>query len=232
MEPPGASDGKRRQEGVETMREVHPYKTESRLLKALDNGGRFFNVFTKAGDDQITRAELAKAAGVFGSSPKAVLFFEMAQHALTPEAQAKAVAALGPKARKDHRKFLPVKLRPSLVESTGKAGGCVIVEGYPRYLKNKSMFTGMMMIPIQTGNVTTFMMVPLYDQFDIYEVFDNRQMRKPMCILATTRSMTFLSGEPIRLAGILRKMEVAKKAQRQHKFYLEACYYTRLKNAA
>lgn len=50
------------------MREVQPYRTERGLLKALDNGGRFFNIFTKAGDAQITRAELAKAA----------LFFEMA----------------------------------------------------------------------------------------------------------------------------------------------------------
>ena len=65
------------------MREVHPYKTEGRMLKALDNGGRFFNVFTKAGDDRITRAELAKAAGVFRSSPKAVLFFEMGELALS-----------------------------------------------------------------------------------------------------------------------------------------------------
>ena len=61
------------------MREVHPYKTEGGLLKALDNGGRFFNIFTRASDDRITRAELAKAAGVFGSKPKAVLFLEMAQ---------------------------------------------------------------------------------------------------------------------------------------------------------
>ena len=54
--------------GFETMREVQLYRTERGLLKALDNGGRFFNVFTKAGDDQITRSELAKAARADGSS--------------------------------------------------------------------------------------------------------------------------------------------------------------------
>ncbi len=210
------------------MREVHPYKTQGGLLKALDNGGRFFNIFTKAGDDRITRAELAKAAGVFGSMPKAVLFFEMAQQALAPPERRRAVAALGPKARKDHQKFLPAKLRPSLVEVKGKAGGCVIVEGYPRFLKNKSQFTGMLMIPIVAGSVTTFVMIPLYDQFDVYEVFDDQRMRRPFCVLATTRGVKFPSGDPVRLGGILRKMEAKKKAERQHKFYLEACYYTRL----
>ncbi len=210
------------------MREVQPYKTEGGLLKALDNGGRFFNVFTRARNDQITRAELAKAAGVFGSKPKAVLFFEMAQQALAPQARTRAVAALGPKARKDHTKFLPAKLRPSLVESKGKAGGCVIVEGYPRFLKNKTQFTGMMMIPIVAGSVTTFIMIPLYDQFDVYEVFDDRRMRRPYCVLATARGVKFPPGDPVRLGGILRKMEAKKKSERQHKFYLEACYYTRL----
>lgn len=210
------------------MREVHPYKTESGLMKALDNGGRFFNVFTRAGDDQITRAELAKAAGVFGSKAKAVLFFEMAQQALPQQVRSRAVTALGPKARKDHQKFLPAKLLPSLVESKGKAGACMIVEGFPRFLKNKTQFTGMMMLPISTGSVTTFIMIPLYDQFDVYEVFDDRRMRRPYCVLATTRGVAFPSGDPVRLGGILRKMEAKKKAEREHKFYLEACYYTRL----
>ncbi|MHC5111505.1 MAG: hypothetical protein ACYTHJ_16685 [Planctomycetota bacterium] len=210
------------------MREVKPYKTEGGLLKALDNGGRFFNIFTKAGDDKVTRAELAKAAGVFGSAPKAVLYFEMAQQTLGRNSRTRAMAALGPKARKDYKKFLPTTLRPSAVESKGKAGACVIVEGFPRHLTNKAKFTGMMMLPVLVGSVTTFMMVPLYDQFDVYEVFDNRRMQRPYCILATSRGVKFPTGKPVRLGGILRKMEAEKDSQRQHKFYLEACYYTRL----
>ncbi len=165
---------------------------------------------------------------MFGSKPKAVLFFEMAQQALAPHARTRAVAALGPKARNDRKKFLPVMLRPSLVESKGRAGGCVIVEGYPRFLKNKTEFTGMLMIPIVSGSVTTFVMVPLYDQFDVYEVFDDRRMQRPYCVLATTRGAKFPTGDPVRLGGILRELKAKKKTERQHKFYLEACYYTRI----
>ncbi len=157
-----------------------------------------------------------------------VLFFEMAQQALAPQGRSRAVAALGPKARKDRQKFLPLTLRPSLVESKGKAGACVIVEGYLRFLKNKTQFTGMMMMPIVSGGVTTFIMIPLYDQFDVYEVFDDRRMRRPYCVLAATRGVKFPSGDPVRLGGILRKMEAEKTTKRQHRFYLEACYYTRL----
>ncbi len=34
------------------------------LRKAIDNGGRFYNFLTAADDQVVTRAELAKAAGV------------------------------------------------------------------------------------------------------------------------------------------------------------------------
>ena len=210
------------------MREVQPYQTERGLMKSLDNGGRFYNLFTKAGDDQITRAELAKAAGVFGSAPKATLFFEMAQQGMTNATRKRAVAALGPKARNDYRKYRPLTLQPAAVDSEGKGGQGVVVQGYPRFLHNKTKFTGMMMIPIMTGNVTTFMMIPLYDQFDVYEVFNDRRMRKPYCVLATTRGVKFRPKDPVRFAGILRKMEAKKAAERQHRFYLEVCYYTRL----
>jgi hypothetical protein len=40
------------------MKKVTPYKRYSNALKALDNGGRFYNIFTNARDDKVSRAEL------------------------------------------------------------------------------------------------------------------------------------------------------------------------------
>jgi hypothetical protein len=48
----------------ESMREITPYTTKRGLQKTLDNGGRFYNFFTDADDNVVSRAELAKAAGV------------------------------------------------------------------------------------------------------------------------------------------------------------------------
>lgn len=96
------------------MREVHPYKTAGGLLKALDNGGRFFNIFTRAGDDKITRSELAKAAGEFGSTPKAVLFFEMAQQALAPLARTRASTHLWPMRSDLALVFVRTKVEPGV----------------------------------------------------------------------------------------------------------------------
>ena len=71
------------------------------------------------------------------------------------------------------------------------------------------------------------MMIPLYDQFDVYEVFDDRRMRRPCCVVATTRGTEFPANQPVRFAGILKKVEAEKDTERRHRFYLEAHYYTR-----
>jgi hypothetical protein len=67
------------------MRELKPYRTMQGLRKSIDNGGRFYNFFTDADDHTVTRAELAKAAGVFTAGVKAFLFLEMAQQDLQPD---------------------------------------------------------------------------------------------------------------------------------------------------
>ena len=46
------------------MREVVPYRTLGGAKRALDNGGRFFNLFAEADDGVVSGAELARAAGV------------------------------------------------------------------------------------------------------------------------------------------------------------------------
>ena len=45
------------------MRELVPYKTLHGAQKALDNGGRFYNLFSAAADAIIEPSELARAAG-------------------------------------------------------------------------------------------------------------------------------------------------------------------------
>lgn len=59
------------------MRELKPYRTLQGLRKAIDNGGRFYNFLTDADDHVVTRAELAKAAGVFTAGVNAFLFLEL-----------------------------------------------------------------------------------------------------------------------------------------------------------
>ena len=59
------------------MRELIPYKTYHGAQRALDNGGRFYSMFAKSGDEVIDHAELARAAGVYSTGAKAFLHFEI-----------------------------------------------------------------------------------------------------------------------------------------------------------
>ncbi len=198
------------------------------LRKAIDNGGRFYNIFTTADDRVVTRAELAKAAGVFTAGMNAFLFLEMAQQELPSDDQRSIIDLLEPGLQKDYRRNRPRTLAPSAVEENGAAGHTVIVTGYPRFVENRTEFSSVIMIPIGAGKVTTFMMVPIFDQFDVYEVFDDRRMRKPNSMVATVRGQRLAHDGPIRFGGVLRKLEFKDKTKKSHKFFLETVFYTKL----
>jgi hypothetical protein len=61
------------------------------------------------------------------------------------------------------------------------------VSGYPGFVEDTTAFAGFIMLPMQTGDMTSFMMIPIFDRFDVYEVFDDRRMRKPNSMIATVR---------------------------------------------
>ncbi|MEE2882515.1 MAG: hypothetical protein VYD70_02210 [Planctomycetota bacterium] len=210
------------------MRELKPYRTKQGLQKAIDNGGRFYNFFTHKDDRVVTRAELAKAAGVFTAGVNAFLFLEMAQQGLESKDQQSIIDLLDSGLRKAYRRNKPKILAPSEVERGGTAGTSVIVTGYPKFVEDRTQFNGFIMIPIMSGKVMTFMMIPIFDQFDVYEVFDDRRMRKPNSMVATVRGQRFTHEGPIRFGGVLRKLTFEDSTQKSHKFYLDTLFYTKL----
>jgi len=210
------------------MREIRPYKTVQGLQKSLDNGGRFYNFFTEAGDNVVSRAELAKSAGVFSNEVIAFLFLEMAQQELDSADRTTIQSLLDVDLRRRYQQQKPTTLKPSEVESNGTAGKAVIVSGYPRFVENKTEFSGFIMMPMQIGNMTTFMMIPIMDQFDVYEVFDDRQMRKPNSMIATVRGKKLNCDNSIRFGGVLKELKFKDQTKKSHKFYLEVAYYTQL----
>lgn len=124
------------------MRELTPYKTLHGAHRALDNGGRFYNLFAKSGDDIVDPAELAKAAGVHSSGIKAFLHFEMALLDLPSEDQKEIVSRLPPELMEKYAQQRPKMFTPSSVESRGKAGQSTIVFGYPQFVEDRTQFKG------------------------------------------------------------------------------------------
>ena len=206
------------------MRELKPYRTLHGLRTAIDNGGRFYNLFSQADDQVVTRGELAKAAGVFTAGVNAFLFLEMAQQDLQTDERQAVLPLLNSDLRDDYRRKRPRTLFPSAVEKEGTAGSSLIVTGFPQFLEDRTQFRGFIMIP--AGKV--FVMVPIFDKFDVYEVFDDRHMHKPGTMIATVRGQRLSHNGPIRFGGVLRKLNFKDKTQKSHNFYLETVFYTKL----
>jgi hypothetical protein len=206
------------------MRELKPYRTMHGMRTALDNGGRFYNLFASADDHVVSRGELAKAAGAFSAGTHAFLFLEMAQQELSAEDRQAIIDLLDSDLRKSYRRYRPQTLLPSAVEKDGVAGQSLIVTGYPQFVEDLKQASGFIMIPAGKA----FVMIPIVDKFDVYEVFDDREMRKPNSMVATVRGHRLAHDRPIRFGGVLRTLKFKDKTKKSHKFYLETAFYTKL----
>jgi hypothetical protein len=205
------------------MREVVPYRTVRGATQALDNGGRFFNLFATADDHVLSAAELAKAAGVFSSGTRAFLFFEMALMELPASDQAEVTALLSSDLQARYESQRPTIMAPSAVEVQGQAGLPAIVSGYPVFVEDKTQFQGFIFT-----TVPMVMLIPIIDVFDVYEVFDTPDRRTPRTVIATARGSRRLDGVFSRFGGILKQLHFEDKTDKEHGLYLETLYYTPL----
>lgn len=208
------------------MKKVTPYKSQAAALKSLDNGGRFFNVLTKADDGEITSAELSKVAGAFSDKQLMNLYLDMSLAQL-PKRDI-VLASLSDKLNKAYQRYRPQYLSPIAAATSKQVGVTAIVTGIPQYKQSKTEFSGFIMVPIISGNVTTFMMIPIMDEYDVYEIKD--QQSDELFIIAHARSNRKLDEVPTRVGGYLKELQVDERNESEKRLFLETYYYTPLLN--
>ena len=59
------------------MKKIEPYRNINDAISNLDNGGRFYNILTKADDGIISKSELGKVGGIFNDKQQMILFLEL-----------------------------------------------------------------------------------------------------------------------------------------------------------
>lgn len=205
------------------MRKIVPYKTQRNALAALDNGGRFYNIFTEADDGEISTVELARVAGAFTDKQKMFLYLDMALARLDQDAAKGVINSLSNELKRAYGQFKPAHYIPSEAKARGIASKSAIVTGIPHYVKSNADFAGFIMIPVSTGKTTTFMMVPMIDHYDVYEVRDEDSSED--FLVAHTRGTTKLARETTAFGGILKTLQKDKKENARQRLFLEAMYY-------
>lgn len=208
------------------MQNVIPYKQFGGALEDLDNGGRFYNIFTKAKDEEVSSVELAKAAGVFLDKQKMFLFYEMAVHDLGESDKRDLLDSLSDDLQVTYGEHRPMTLLPSEADSKGVASKSAILTGYPRFVEDKTVFNGFVFVPVSTGKMTTFAMIPIMDRYDIYELKDESSSEKTF--IANVRGSKRLPVELSRFGGILKETSLDKEGEKKDRLFLEALYYTQL----
>ena len=208
------------------MKKVTPYKTARNAMAALDNGGRFYNFLTDAKDEVISTPELAKAAGLFSGKQNMVIFLEMALLELDESAKSEVISKLSDDLVKSRKKYLPNIYLPSEAIKNGRPAQSAIVTGVPKLIDSKEEFTGFIFIPIVAGNVTTMMLIPIIEQYDVYHLFDVNTSQD--FLIAHVKGKNKLKEELTRCGGVLKELNQKKSDSSPKKLFLETLYYSKV----
>lgn len=205
------------------MKKITPFISQHEALTVLDNGGRFYNLITKANDGEINSAELSKVAGVISDKQQMSLFLELSLSKLSSNSKRDIYNSLSDELKKAQTEYAAQYLLPSEAKEKGILSQNAIISGIPKYVESNSNFSGFVMIPIMTGNVMTFTMIPIIDRYDVYEVRD--RISSEAFLIAHTKSDDKLPERMITFGGILKELKNKKDESAPSSIFLEAYYY-------
>ncbi len=205
------------------MTKIEPYKNVNDALSNLDNGGRFYNILTKADDGIISKSELGKVGGIFNDKQQMILFFELSISKLDEKKRNSIISKLEDNLQNVYLTYKPIELEPYEIDSKGIIASNTIITGIPKLIESKSDFTGFIMIPIMAGNVTTFTMIPLIDTYDVYELRDEETDKN--VVIAHSKGTERLPHKKIKVAGVLKELNADTTNSKSSKKFLEAVYH-------
>lgn len=208
------------------MKEIEPYKNSKDAIQSLDNGGRFYNLFTKADDGKINQAELGKVGGLLNDKQQMILFLEMSILKLNQSEKNSIISKFEGDLTRTYQKYKAQKLLPSEAKRKGILASNAIITGVPKLIDSKSDFNGFIMFPIISGNVTTFMMIPIIDEYDVYELRDEESSET--FLIAHLKGSEKLPNKKMILGGVLKELKTNEKVEESKERFLEAVYFIKL----
>jgi len=201
------------------MEKIIPFRNEAEALKSLDNGGRFYNVFTKANDDIITPQEVGKVAGVFFEPQQSVLFLTLAMSGLTETVKESIRSRFNDRLQKADQTFKPQEIITPPTNIRDLVGRNVIVNGVPALTESSSKLSGFILVPAGKA----FTMIPVIDSYDIYEI--RNQQQDELFIIAHKKGKEKLPQQPISMGGVVKEIKTKKDNEETLNWVLEINYF-------
>ncbi|MFA5299412.1 MAG: hypothetical protein WC389_14575 [Lutibacter sp.] len=205
------------------MKKIEPYFNINEAIQSLDNGGRFYNIQTKAKDGIINQSELGKVGGIFNDKQQMILFLEMSILKLNQSDKNSIISTLDSDLKKTFQKYKSLELLPSEANSKGIISSNAIITGIPKLIDSKSNIEGFILFPIMSGNVTTIMMIPLIDEFDVYELRDEESSET--FLIAHLKDSERLPSKKMIIGGVLKELNKSEAEDEAKGKFLEAVYH-------
>lgn len=208
------------------MKKIESYIDVNDAISDLDNGGRFYNLFTHADGGIISQAELGKVGGLFNDKQKMMLFFELSVSNLGSAAKTEVLSKFDNSLQLNYQKYKAQELSASEANEVGVISSNAIITGIPKKIASKSEFNGYILIPILAGKVTTFIPVPITDSYDVYEIRDEKSSET--FFIAHARGSEKLPEQQIKVAGVIKELKSKKNEDNGSKKFLEINYFLNL----
>lgn len=205
------------------MKSIVPFANVTDALTSLDNGGRFYNWVSKANDGKISTSELAKAAGVFTDKERMMLFLEMSLMQLSDDEKQQIWERLSTDLVQSFQKHAPQQMLPSEARLHAKPSSMVVVKGVTRWVESKDQFSGFIMVPIMIDKVTSFTMIPIVEQYDLYELRDHES--DEYFLIAQAKGSERLPDQTMQFGGVIRELRSRQDKKSERGVFLEAIYY-------
>ncbi len=201
------------------MKKITPYLTREEALQALDNGGRFYNLFSSAGDDVLTTAEVGKVAGVITGRQEAILFLELALSRLSVEDKQAILEKADKTLAKAYEKYSPSYHSDIVYPESVSVSSGLILSGIPKHLSENTTPAGFVLIPVMVGKITVIIPVPVTDIYNTYRT-DEKGI-----LLAQSDKKNLLPEKPLMLGGVIKELRTEKGQENPDGKFLEILFY-------
>jgi hypothetical protein len=205
------------------MKHIIPYTTYHEAIKAFDNGGKFFNLFSHAHDGIVSSAELGKVAGFAHDRQSMILYLVMSISRLDNRSRERILARLDAQLFEIYEKHRPAHMTLDQMLERGKAGMSTTLVGTVKKISSSSAFSGSIMVPVVIDAVTTFTMVPIEDSYEVYEL--RSEQSKKVVLVAHHKEKEALPERNLRVGGMITSLSEGEAAHQPNTVFLEAQFY-------
>lgn len=204
------------------MKKITPVNSIEEALETLDNGGWFFNLFTQADDEVISKSELGKAAGEFLTRKQSIQYLDLLLSGLDLKEKDVVLSRLDETLTKSWKKYQPEGVEDTATLFAPNPEANVKISGTPRLIGENQHFEGHTLVPMMVGKVTIIMPVKMQDMYDVYEV----DQHTPPLFIVHSKSKTKLPEKRITLTGAVKELINSKGETEPLKRYVEVAYFS------